>query len=53
MFCGGSASVPRGVVTPMYNLSTGDKISDSCTASDLFEPMGDVKFCDRTNETSM
>ena len=53
VFCDGSASVPRGVVTPMYDLSTGDEVSASCTASDLFEPVGDVEFCDGAEETFM
>jgi hypothetical protein len=39
----------------MYDLSTGDEVSASCTASDLFEPVGDVEFCaaDGTEETFM
>ena len=45
VFCDGSASVPRGVVTPMYDLSTGGIVSGSCTASNLFEPIGDVQLC--------
>ena len=55
MFCNGSASAHRGVVTPMYDLSTGGIVSDSCTASDLFEPIGDVQLCapDGTEETFM
>ena len=55
VFCDGSASVPRGVVTPMYDLSTGDEVRASCTASDLFEPVGDVEFCATggTEETFM
>ena len=46
VFCNGSASVPRGVVTPMYNLSNEAEVIDSCTAGDLFDPIGDVQLCD-------
>ena len=55
VFCSGSASVPRGVATPMYDLSTRGIVGGSCTASDLFEPIGDVQFCahDGTEETFM
>jgi hypothetical protein len=48
VFCLGSASVPRGVVTPMYDLTgnTPSPLNTSCTASDLFEPIGDIELCD-------
>ena len=53
VFCGGSASVPRGVVTQMFQLSAEAVAVDMCTVRDLFEPIDDVQFCDGTEEPFM
>ena len=43
VLCQGSASVPRGVVTPVYSPSAG--VFTSCIATDLFDPNDDIQFC--------
>ena len=52
VFCGGSASIPRGVVTPMYNLATGRPII-SDTDCNLFEPIENVQLSDGSQEPFM
>ena len=53
VFCYGSASVPRGVVTTMFQLLREDVGSDACTGSDLFDPISDVQLCDGMGDPFM
>jgi len=44
MLCGGSASVPRGVVTPVYSLN-GSLFDQDCRGGQLVDNVGPSPMC--------